>query len=686
VNFRVKSLQFLGAAAATLAVTLSGCGSSTTPVCSGTACGTVEVGSITITPISPVIVEKGYHATLTATAKNKSGLTVTVPFVWRSLDESKVTVDANGRIFAVDTGAAAVVATSLGVISTPVTVGVVWNQAAKIDTAGVRTVNAISPGATPDSIHARVLNRVGGPVSGARVKFAVTGGGGTIAPAIATTDANGFAAASWTLGPNIGVNTATATVLGEDDKVFDFVKPSTISYSISSYAALQAVGGDGQQGLILSTLPINPSVRVVDSLGKPRPGVPVTFTPTGGGRVALTIVPTGADGTASPGAWTLGDANGTQTLVAKVEFATVTLKAVGTGTPVHYTPKDVVAGPLASCAITIDNLLSCWGQQPLVGDSTAANKSTPTPTKTTQTFFSVAGSPNNSGHFCGIATDQSVWCWGTNALTDTNTAAASPVLNNAVPTRVPSAFSFSKVAPGNTHNCALGLDQNIYCWGDNAQGQLGDLKFPAVRLSPGPVAGGFKFSDVASGFTHSCGLSGGAAYCWGQNSNGQLGNGTTSGSSGPVAVQTPVSFQRISAGSSFTCGLSTAGAVYCWGNLGTGATTVLTPQAYPGTPVFTSISAGGFHICALTADGTPYCWGNNQIGQLGDSTTTERLSPTKVATALKFKSISAGYSHTCGIVQDGAVACWGDNSVGQLGDSTAATRTTPRYIVLSVTP
>lgn len=663
-------------------VGVAGCGSSTPVTPPG---GGIEIGSITITPPSPVGVEKNYHTTLAATAKNKTGLTVSVPFTWRSLNEAIATVDANGRVFGVDTGVTLIVASSLGVNSTPLQVVVTLVGATKIDTFLVKPPGAITPGATPDSIRARITNRIGGPVAGARVKFAVTVGGGTISPAIATTDQFGIASAEWKLGPANGLNTATATLLGEDDVPLKNATPNTTSYSISTYAALKAVDGDSQQGLILSTLPINPSVKVLDSLGKPRPGVPVTFTPTGGGRVALTIVPTGADGSASPGAWTLGDVNGAQTLIAKVDFASITLRAVATGTAVHYTPLQVVAGGLATCAINIDHLVSCWGKEPLVGDSAIDQKSTPTAVRSAQSFFSLAASPSNTGHFCGIATDQSIYCWGTNAIVDTNSV--SPVINNAVPTRLPSSLIFSKVAPGNTHNCGLTTDQKVYCWGDDSQGQLGDQK-TKERFTPALVSGSFVFSDLTSGYSHSCALTPtGGAFCWGANTSGQLGNGTTNGFSSPTAVQTPVSFQRISAGASFTCGLTTTGAVMCWGNLGTGLTTVVTPRAYAATlPVFTSLSVGGFHACALTADGSAYCWGNNQVGQLGDSTTTERLAPTPVVTTIKFKSISAGYGHTCGTALDNAVACWGDNSTGALGDSISSTRVTPKYVVLSVTP
>jgi alpha-tubulin suppressor-like RCC1 family protein len=412
--------------------------------------------------------------------------------------------------------------------------------------------------------------------------------------------------------------------------------------------------------------------------------VPVTFTPTGGGRVAVTTVSTGADGTASPGVWTLGDVTGDQTLIAKVDLATTVLHANATGTAIHYTPLQVVAGGFATCAVEIDSSISCFGEQPKVGDGTSVNKSVPTPTKTTARFSSVVGGMSSPSHFCAVATDASLYCWGANSLTDTS---SSPkVFSTVVPTKVPSALSFTKAAPGGAFNCALASDQNVYCWGDNSSGQLAD-KTQINHYAPAAVSGGFKFVGVSSGAVHACAVTiDGLGLCWGGNSAGQLGNGTTSLSVTPTAVSGGLAFQSIGAGDSFTCGLTTAGQAYCWGNLGTGSPSVTAPRAYTGAPTFTSLSVGGFHACALTADGTAYCWGNNTQGQLGDSTTVDRPNPTAVATTIKFKSISAGYGHTCGNALDGSVACWGLNKAGELGDSTVLNRLQPRFIVTGVNP
>jgi alpha-tubulin suppressor-like RCC1 family protein len=660
-----------------------GCGS-TTPI---TPQPVLELSSITIPApaTGAYLVERGTHLTVAAVARNKSGIVVTVPFVWRSSNEKIVTVDMNGRLAALDTGTVTVFASALQVNSNPATVRVVWLGAAKIDTFHFTPPGAVSPGATPDSVRAIVTDRNGAPVANARVAFAVTGGGGTISPAIATTDSKGVASAEWKLGPAAGANTATATVLGEDDKVNAFVSPSSVSYTLKTFNAISTVDGDAQSGLILSALPVNPSVKVVDSTGKPRLGVPVTFTATGGGRVASTIVATGANGIASPGVWTLGDIAGDQTLIAKVEFATQTLHATATGTAVHYMPASVTAGAFATCALSLEGIISCWGEEPKVGDSSIVNKPAPTLTLSQLRFMSIAASPTSPGRFCAVATDQSVLCWGVNALSDT----AGKGVTALVPTpAIGATQAFTQVAPGLVHTCALATDQNVWCWGDNSAGELGDRLFKS-RQAPALVYGGFKFTGITSGNGHSCGLSvDGAVFCWGLNQNGQLGNGNTSANSSPVAVSGAFSFKQISAGQSFTCGLTTLGRTYCWGNLGTGSTVVLSPRTYTTAPDFTQIAAGAFHTCGLTADGSAFCWGDNSVGQLGDSTLVERANPTAVSTKIKFKSISAGVGHTCGNAIDGSVACWGLNKAGELGDSatTVTNRLTPRYIVLDVTP
>jgi len=197
------------------------------------------------------------------------------------------------------------------------------------------------------------------------------------------------------------------------------------------------------------------------------------------------------------------------------------------------------------------------------------------------------------------------------------------------------------------------------------------------------------FAMVSAGSAHTCGVtSAGAAYCWGSNVHGQLGDSSTANDSSPVLVKGGLHFAAVSAGGSHTCGVTTAGAAYCWGynyngQLGTGDTIQhSTPVAVSGGHVFASVSATAFHTCGVTTGGAAYCWGDNNLGQLGDSTTTSRLSPALVARGLTFAAVSAaGNEFSCGLTSGHAAYCWGNNFYGQLGDSTMASDSSPVQVI-----
>jgi alpha-tubulin suppressor-like RCC1 family protein len=296
------------------------------------------------------------------------------------------------------------------------------------------------------------------------------------------------------------------------------------------------------------------------------------------------------------------------------------------------------------------------------------------------TFTDVsAGGP----HTCGLTTPSATYCWGGNAggaLGDTTTASwPSPVL-------VAGGVTFTAVSAGYNHTCGLTAAGVAYCWGNDSNGEVGDGLPQVLAITPTPVAGGLSFAAVSTGWLHTCGVTlANAAYCWGANSSGELGDGTTIQRFAPAAVAGGVSFTAVSSSAYFghTCGLTAAGAAYCWGSnvygqLGDGTTIDrLTPGLVAGGLSFTAVSAGGFQTCGLTSAGAVYCWGNNSNGGLGDGTTTNRPSPVLVVGGLSFATMSAGNGQTCGLTSAGAVYCWGYNTFGQVGDGTTTDRSTP---------
>lgn len=639
----------------------------------------------------PGILERGTRDTLTATALDPDGDTVAVPVAWRSSNERVARFERGGVLIALDTGRTTIQATSLGVESQPVEFAIVWLGPAHIDSAAFTVPNARGPGVTlSDSVRVRVINSDSAPVANAKVAFSVTEGSGSVSPATATTNQIGIAATQWTLGPVAGRNTVTASVVRGDDTPDTLVADNLVTFVINSYNALTIQAGNNQTGELLSELGEAPTVKLVDSLGAPRPGVPVTFTASANGRVASPIVSTGADGVASPGEWTLGETPGAQTLEARVEDAKVVFEATATGTPILYTPASVTAGAFTTCALESGGVVKCWGAQAQIGTGDATDISTPTQVTGALVAASVVSGQLSSqlgaGHNCALTSQGAAWCWGLFARVDTSGA----TLHAAEPTQLQSDIAWTQVSPGAIHNCGITLLEDAYCWGANTNqnaGQLGDGT-TADKFVPTLVSGGFKFSRIAAGNNHTCGLTNGAAFCWGQNGTGQIGDGTTQARTSPTGITGGHTFESIGSGSGFTCALTPQpeGKVYCWG--GISGLPQPTPTTYTDAPVFTSLTVGGAHSCALAADATAYCWGANNFGQLGDSSTTRRDSPTKVAGDLRFTQISAGFLHTCGLTTVGAVACWGNNRSGELGEppASAAFRTTARHVILGVNP
>lgn len=273
----------------------------------------------------------------------------------------------------------------------------------------------------------------------------------------------------------------------------------------------------------------------------------------------------------------------------------------------------------------------------------------------------------------------------------------------------------SRSVSGTYRTCTI-MSGSVYCWGRNARGQLGngqstggnpenpstaDSYIPVkVRKDTGVLAGKVVDDMFAAQF-HNCALASGKVYCWGWNNNGQLGQGTTTDSSVPVEVKGALLGKTVTAigGSGNTSCAIAEGKIYCWGSNSSGTVGVNTATSYYTTPQLvvagntattlptsytaTKLSTSGsrsYLMCAI-ADSKAYCWGPNEVGQVGDgTTTTPRRLPTKVLDTgvLSGKTItsisqdgyidsaSGAYPHVC-VVASGALYCWGENNSGQLG-------------------
>jgi alpha-tubulin suppressor-like RCC1 family protein/uncharacterized membrane protein len=303
----------------------------------------------------------------------------------------------------------------------------------------------------------------------------------------------------------------------------------------------------------------------------------------------------------------------------------------------------VSAGTGYTCGVAPSGAAYCWGYNVYgqLGDGTSTNRLVPSPVAGGLTFASLSAA---GYHTCGVTTSGAAFCWGINGdgqLGDGTTT------QRLVPTVVAGGLTFAAVSAGNgpntAHTCGVTTSGAAYCWGYNGDGRLGD-NTTTERLVPTLVAGGLTFAAVSVGSDHSCGVTtSAAAYCWGNNFYGQLGDNTTTQRLVPALVAGSLTFAALSEANSYTCGVTTSGAAYCWGSngngqLGDGTTTQrLVANTVAGGLTFAAVRAGTggifgtHHTCGVTPAGAAYCWGANGSGELGDGTTTQRLVPMPVA-------------------------------------------------------
>ena len=212
------------------------------------------------------------------------------------------------------------------------------------------------------------------------------------------------------------------------------------------------------------------------------------------------------------------------------------------------------------------------------------------------------------------------------------------------------------------------------------------------RCTPVSILGANKtFCSITGGQYHSIGLDkNGLIWGWGRNSNGQIGDNTTTQRLTPVSILgNNKTFCNITAGGVYAVSIDKNGLVWGWGNNNLGQlgdntiTQRLTPVSILGAnKTFCKIATGYQHSLGLDKNGLVWGWGYNAYGQLGDDTITSQRTPVSILGANKtFCFISGYHTHSLGLDKYGRVWGWGDNANSQLGDSTTTSRRTPVSIL-----
>ncbi|MCL2648595.1 MAG: hypothetical protein FWD61_16590 [Phycisphaerales bacterium] len=232
----------------------------------------------------------------------------------------------------------------------------------------------------------------------------------------------------------------------------------------------------------------------------------------------------------------------------------------------------------------------------------------------------------------------------------------------------------------------------LYAWGDNSCGQLGDgtdvqrdLPMP-VMLNGEPFSG---VTSIAAGTTFTMIVQDGEIWTWGDNTSGQLGDGTELPRNLPVQVMLNGAFfsgvSAVAAGGSSSFAIDTSGQLWAWGSnssgqLGTGSSGNwrMTPQQVVfGVGDVKAVASGRNYCLAIQSDGQIWAWGNNANGQLGDGTHVSCAWPEQVTLGNGdplggVSAVAVGNAYSVAICgADGEVWSWGNNTNGQLGIGTS---------------
>jgi hypothetical protein len=287
--------------------------------------------SVAVSAATPSLNALGATTMVHATVSDQKGRAITAaPLTWTASGTSVSVVPLGGDsavVTAAANGSATVTATS-GTASGSTTVQVAQTPSNVLKVGGDAETGQIGRVLT-SQVRVQVRDRLNQPIVGQTVNFTVTGGSGSVSPASVTTNTDGIAATSWTLGPAVGSNSVMASFPGTSISSVTFTATGTVT----AQGTIFVNTGDNQAAMVNTAVPVRPSVLVADAGGTALGGQTVNFSVrSGGGTITGATAVTNANGIATLGGWTLGPNAGPQEVlvtVAGVNATPVVIRGVG---------------------------------------------------------------------------------------------------------------------------------------------------------------------------------------------------------------------------------------------------------------------------------------------------------------------------------------------------------------------
>lgn len=282
-----------------------------------------------------------------------------------------------------------------------------------------------------------------------------------------------------------------------------------------------------------------------------------------------------------------------------------------------------------------------------------------------------------------------LYAWGRN---NSGQLGDGTVVDKSSPIQVGALTNWAEISTGQRHVLSVKTDGTLWAWGYGNSGRLGNNSTDS-QSSPIQVGALTNWSQVSGGkYTSSAVKTDGTLWTWGRRDQGQLGNNqsSTSGVSinSPIQIGSGTDWYRVAMAGigRHTLAIKTTGSLWAWGlgdngQLGQGYTYSRSSPVQVGSLTnWSQVSGGGYHSAAVKTDNTLWTWGDNAQGQLGHNNLIKRSSPVQVGALANWAGVSASRYTSLAIKTNGTIWSWGRNSVGQLGLGDLIDRSSPVQI------